>query len=143
AVRTVQAKTAGAAQCKRRIATAIEEQQSLLTAFQRGLYRAGKARRDEAPARRALALQVDRLDRGLALTAKTLRQREAMIASAPRVDFGFDRRRRGRQDDRDAGEVRAHHRHVARMIVHAILLLVGSVVLLVDDDQPKIPIGEK
>src|SRR6266567_9106617 len=113
AVRTIEPEAAGAAQRERRIAATIEEQQGLLTAFQRRLHRTGKTRRDEASARRAFAPQVDRLDRRFALTAKAQRQREAMIASAPRVDLGFDRRRRGRQDDRYVGEMRAHHRHVA------------------------------
>src|SRR5712692_709059 len=89
AVRTVEPEAAGAAERERRIAAAIEEQQGLLAPFQRSLDRACKARRDEAPARRAFALQVDRLDRRFALTAEAQRQREAMIASAPRVDFGF------------------------------------------------------
>src|SRR4051812_876267 len=69
AVRTVEPEAAGAAERERRIAAPIEEQQSLLTAFQRGLHGAGETRRDEAAARRAFALQVDRLDRRFALTA--------------------------------------------------------------------------
>ena len=39
--------------------------------------------------------------------------------------------------------MRAHHRHVARVIVHAVLLLVGGVVLLIDDDQAEVGIGQK
>src|SRR3954463_3352590 len=94
AVRTIEPKAAGAAERKRRIAAAVEEQQGLLAPFQRGLDRAGKARRDEASARRTLPLEVDRLDRGLALAAEAQRQCEAVIAPAPRVDFGFHRGRR-------------------------------------------------
>ena len=38
---------------------------------------------------------------------------------------------------------RAHHRHVARVINDAVLLLVGAFVLLVDDDEPKVGEGQK
>src|SRR5688572_20886936 len=45
-------------------------------------------------------------------------------------------RRRGRgQDDDAAAEPRAHDRQVAGVVAEAILLLVGRVVLLVDDDE--------
>ena len=65
AVRAVETEAAGAAQRERRVAAAVEKQQRLLAALQRGLHDAGKPRRDEPPARRAFALQVDRLDGGL------------------------------------------------------------------------------
>ena len=32
----------------------------------------------------------------------------------------------------------AHHRHVAGMIMHAVLLLVGGIVLFIDDDEAKV-----
>src|SRR5262249_46559341 len=51
AMRAGEAKTAGTAQRERRIAAAIEKEQRLLFALDRGLDRFGKARRDEAPAR--------------------------------------------------------------------------------------------
>ena len=63
AVRARQAEAAGAAERERRIAAAVEEQQRLLAALDRGLHRLGEPRRDEAPARRTLAPQVDRFDR--------------------------------------------------------------------------------
>ena len=37
----------------------------------------------------------------------------------------------------------AHHRHVAGVIMHAIFLLVSLVVLLVDDDEAEIGVGQK
>ena len=37
----------------------------------------------------------------------------------------------------------AHHRHVAGVIVHAVLLLVGGIVLFIDDDQPEIGVRQK
>ena len=134
---------AGAAQGERRIAAAVEEQQGLLAAFERGLHRLGQSRRDETPARRAADFHIDRFDMRQMLAAETLRQRQAAITAAPRIDLGFDRRRRRRQDDRKLLDARAHHRHVARVIVNAVFLLVGLVVLFIDDDQAEIGKGQK
>ena len=143
AVRAIEAEAAGAAERERRVAAAIEKQQRLLAALERGLHRAGEPRRDEAAARRAFALQVDRLDRGLMLAAEALGEREPPVAPAPRIDDGLDRGRRGREHDRNVGDARAHHRHVARVIVHAVFLLVDRVVLFIDHDQAEIGVGEK
>ena len=74
AIRAGQPVAAGAAQRERRKAAAIEEQQRLLAALERDLHRFGEPRRDEAPARRAFAAQIDRLDRGQMLAAEPLRQ---------------------------------------------------------------------
>ena len=87
--------------------------------------------------------QIDRLDRRHALAAEPLRQCNAPVAAAPRIDFGLERRRRRRQHHRNFRDVAAHHRHVAGMIVHAVFLLVGRIVLLIDDDQAEIGIGQK
>ena len=39
--------------------------------------------------------------------------------------------------------MRAHHRHVAGVVMRALVLLVGLVVLLIDDDQAEIGVGQK
>ncbi len=138
-----EAKSAGAAQGERRIAAAVEEQQRLLPAFQRDLDRPGQSRRDEAAARRALAGEIDRLDAGHVLAAEPLRQLQAAIAPAPRIHLGLDRRRRRRQHHRKPGDVAAHHRHVAGVIVHAVFLLVDRVMFFIDDDQAEIGVGQE
>ena len=71
------------------------------------------------------------------LAAEPRRQHHALIAALARVDLGFDRRRRRRQHDRDFRDMRAHHRHVAGVVMRALVLLVGLVVLLIDDDQAR------
>ena len=68
---------------------------------------------------------------------------QAPVAAAPRIDFGFDRRRRRRQHDRNFGQMRAHDRHVARVIMHTVFLLVGRVVLLIDHDQAEIGVWQE
>ena len=138
-----EAMPAGPAQCQRRVAAAIEEQQRLLAPLDRELNLLGERRRDEAAARRRRAAQVDRLDMRHVLAAEARRQRDALIAALARIDLGLDRRRRGRQHDRDFGDMRAHHRHVAGVIMRAVVLLVGLVVLFIDDDQAEIGIGQK
>jgi len=81
---------------KRRVAAAIEEQERLLAARKRALHGLRQSRRDETSARRAFRLHVDRLDVRQMLAAEALRQRQAAIAPAPRIDLGFDRGRRRR-----------------------------------------------
>ena len=137
AMRTLQAEAAGAAERQRREAAAVEEQQRLLAAFERVLDRLGQPRRDEAAARRAFAAHVDRLDHRQMGAAETFRQMNALVAAAPRVDFGFDGRRRRGEHHRNFRHAAAHHRHVAGVIMRAVLLLVGGVVLFIDDDKPR------
>ena len=134
---------AGAAQRQRREAAAIEEQQGLLAALQRGFHGLRQPRRDEAAARRALALEVDRLDRGQLRAAKPLRQMQMRVAAALRVDDALHRRRRRGEYDRDAGLARAHHRHVTGVIARAVLLLVGGVVLLIDNDEAQVRVWQE
>ena len=143
AIRALQAEAAGAAERERRVAAAVEEQQRLLFALERGLHRLGQPRRDEAAARRALAPHVDRLDHRQMRAAETLGQMNALVAAAPRVDFRFDRRRRRGEHHRDFRHAAAHHRHVAGVIMRAVLLLVGGVVLFIDHDKPEIGIRQK
>ena len=143
AVRAGQAEAAAAAERERRKAAAVEEQERLLAALDGGRHRFGQPRRDEAAARRAFAPEIDSLDAGQALAAETLRQMQAPVAAALRIHLGFDRRRRRRQHDRDAGDAGAHHRHVAGVIAHAVLLLVGGIVLLIHDNEPEIGVGQE
>src|ERR1700687_3140747 len=100
AVRACQAKAALPAERERRIAAAVEEQQRLLAAFERGLDRLRQSRRDETPARRAFDAQIDRLDGRNMLAAEALRQMQAGVTAALRIDLGLDRRRRRPQQRR-------------------------------------------
>ena len=77
------------------------------------------------------------------LAAEPRRQHHALVAALARIDLGLDRRRRRGQHDRNLGDMGAHHRHVAGMIMRAVLLLVGLVVLFIDHDEPEIGVGQK
>ena len=138
AVGTGQAKSALPAERERRVAATVEEQERLLAALDRAPHRLRQSRRDEAPARRTFEAQIDRLDGGKMRSAEAFRQVQAGVAAAPGVDLALDRRRGRHQHDRNGGFPRAHDRHVAGVIAHAVLLLVCRVVLLVDDDEPEI-----
>ena len=138
-----EAMTAGTAQGQRRIAAAIEEQQRLLAPFDGVTDMLGENGRNEAAARRRLAAQIDRLDLRHVLAAEARRQHDALIAALARIDLGLDRRRRGGQHDRNFGDMRAHHRHVAGVIMRAVILLVGLVVLLIDDNETEIGVRQK
>src|SRR5262249_42045664 len=118
AVRAGQAEAAGAAERKRRIAAAIEEEQGLLAAFKRSPDRARERWREVRPRRRPLAAKTDRRDRRHALAAETLQQSETMIAAAAGVHLGLERRRRRGQHHRNAGNMAAHHRHVAGVVAN-------------------------
>ena len=132
---------ASIAERQRRKAAAVEEQQRLFAALERDFHGFGETRRDEAPARRSLAPQVDGFDRRQVLTAEAFRQTKVLIAAAFGIHHGLDRRRGGGEHNWNFRLARAHHRHVAGMIADAILLLVGRIVLLIDDDQAEIGIG--
>ncbi len=130
-----EAVAAGAAQRQRSIAAPIEKQQRLLAALDGVQNSLCKARRNEAAAIRAFDAQIDRLDVRHMLATEAGRQGDTAVAALAGIDFGFDRRCRRRQHNRNFGDMGAHHRHVARVIVRAFVLLVGLVVFLIDDDQ--------
>ena len=143
AMRALQPEPAGPAQRERRIAAPVEKQERLVAAFERHLHGFGERRRDIAARRRSFAAQIDRLDRRLTLAAEALGQREAGVAPAPCVHLGLDRGRRRSQHNGNFRDMRPHHRHVAGVVAHAVLLLVGRVVLLIDDDEAEVGIGQE
>ena len=65
------------------------------------------------------------------------RQLEPAIAPSLRVDERLERRRRAAEHDGNVALPRAPDRDIARVIAHAVLLLVRGVVFLVDDDEPE------
>ena len=66
------------------------------------------------------------------------------VAAGAGVDVGLDAMASPRTAPRRSlPRLRAHHRHVARLVVDAILLLEAGVVLLVDHDQAEIGVGQE
>ncbi len=134
---------AGAAEGERRVAAPVEEQERLLAARERRLDPGDRLRRQPAAARRPLAFQVHGRDVGQGRRAEPARQPQPAIAPGLGVDPRLDRGRGGGEHDRRLLEPRAHDAHVAGVVDDAVLLLVGALVLLVDDDQAEIGEGQK
>jgi hypothetical protein len=64
-------------------------------------------------------------------------QTQVPIAALAGLHQGLQRRCGGTENHRDGLDVTAHDREVAGVVAQAVLLLVGRVVFLVDDDQPE------
>ena len=121
-----------------RVAAPVEEEERLLAPAPR-LFDAGdRFRRQPSPARRALAPQVDGRNIGQRRSAEAGGQPKPAITTRLRIEAGLQRGRCGRQHDRRFFEPRAHDRHVARVVDDAVLLFVGALVLLVDDDEAEV-----
>ena len=143
AIGAFEAMSARPAQRQRRIAAPIEEQHRLLAPAPRLLDAGDRARRQPSAARRTFALKVDQGDVGQPRRAEARGKPEPPVASAFSVEAGLDRRRRRGEHDRRLLEPRAHHRHVARVVDDALLLFVGALVLLVDDDKTEVSERQK
>ena len=143
AVGALEAMAAAFAQGERRVAAAVEEQQRLLAALH-GLRRLPhEARRQPLPLGRAVRAQVDRGEVRHRPRRKARPQHLAPVAALLRVDPRLDRRRRRGQHHRRALDPPAHHRHVAGVVGHAVVLLIGALVLFIHDDQPQIGEGQE
>src|SRR5260370_12274730 len=63
------------------------------------------------------------------------RKTQLPIAPAPRIGERLRRRRRGSEHDRTFAELPERNCEVARVVANPLLLFVGGVMFLVDDDQ--------
>ena len=68
-------------------------------------------------------------------------QRDMRVFAGGRVLKRLHRRSRGTQHDERSGPASTNDRHVAAVVARRLFLLVGAVVLLVDDDQAEV--GER
>ncbi len=142
AARTARQPAARIARQHRRVAAAVEEQQALLAAREavgNGIeQRLGQPVAD-LPARAALQGQVDQRDaRQHRVGLRTLRQHQARGGALLGAPPGLQRRRGRPEHNRDAALLGPPQCQVARGIAQALLLLVGGVVLLVDEDQREV-----
>ena len=108
---------AGAADCERRIPPAVQKEQRLFVARDRLADSLTQKRRQPAAARRRVAPQIDRGKVGQRAAGGAARQLDMAVAALRRIHSRFDRRR--------------------RVIGDAVLLLVGRLVLLIDDNESK------
>ena len=143
AVGALEAVPAVAAQGQRREAAAVEEKQRLLFALEVGADLLDQLRREPAATRRRVLGKVDRSDLGKRRAGEALAKRDFAVAAELDHVPALDRRRRGRQDDRDVLELPAHDRAVAGVVLDAVFLLEAWLVRLVDDDQAEVRVGEE
>src|SRR5690606_32840471 len=132
-MRTPEAIAADPAQRKWRIAAPAEEQQRLLARGQCRPHPLDEHRRQEAAALGRMAAHVDRHELRQRRIAETRRQGNPVVAALICIDPAFHRWRRRGKHDRETADPGAHDRHVPRMIGDAVLLLVGRIMLLVDN----------
>ena len=143
ALRAIDAMAAGAAQRERRVAAAVEVEQRLLLRGERLGHGLDEDGGEPFAALGRMLAQVDgRHVRQLGARIAAGQVHVAVAAGAG-VDVAFDRGRGGGEDDRELGEIAAHDGHVAGLVVDAVLLLEAGVVLLVDDDQAELAVGQE
>ena len=128
----------------RRIAAAVQKQERLLAARQasrrppRPAPATASVPRSGGRARMSMAAIVGKAGRLVAGA-----EPDMPVAALLGVDQALDRGRGRAQHHGAAPERAAQHRHVARLIGDALLLLVALVVLLIDDDQAEIGEGQE
>ena len=135
AIGALPAVPAMAAERQRRISATVEEEQRLIAGGERR--RCGLLQRLGNPAAgpRRMRLQIDGGKLGQLSPAEALRKPDMRIAPALGIDTAFHGWRRRGQHHRAAFDAPTHHGHVAGVVMHAVLLLVGLLVLLIDDDK--------
>ena len=142
-VRTFELEAAFAAERDRRIAAAVQEQESLLSAPKRLGDRIDQDRREPFAALGWRGAHVDGSDGRQSVSLVAGAEPNMPVAPLLDIDETFDGRRRRAEHHGTLPERPAHHRHVARLVGDALLLLVARVMLLIDDDEAEIGEGQK
>ena len=127
----------------RRIAAPVQEEKRLLAARQSLGDGFDQNRRQPFAALGRTRAHVDGRDVGKARGLVALLELDVAVAALGGVDQALDRGRGRAQHHGDSPKRSAHHRHVARLIGDALLLLVARVMLLIDDDEAEIGEGKE
>ena len=145
AVLALQLVSAGAADHGKRIAAPVEQNQRLLAAIERRLRLLHQRARKELllPGLLELAAHVDEFHLGQRAVHHAVAHLDARVFALRGVLPAFQRRRRRAQHHHRAGQLGAHHGHVARVVARRLFLLVALVVLLVHENQAEIRHGRK
>ena len=127
----------------RRIAAAVQKQQRLLTALQSLGHRLDQHRRQPLAALGRAHAHIDGGDGWKARRLVALLELDVAVAALSGIHQALDGGRGRAQHYGESPKRSAHHRHVARLIGDALLLLVAGVVLLIDDDEAEIGEGKE
>ena len=131
------------AERQRRIAAPVEEEQRLFALLQRRIDAAQHEGREEPAPRRRMLAHVHETQIRHGRIAETGRQVDRLIATLHRIDLAFDGGCRRDENGRKIPDPRANDGHVAGIIEDAILLLVGRIMLFIDNDQAKLGKGQE
>ena len=141
AIRAFEFEAAIPADGDRRIAAAIEKEQRLLAARQSLGDRLDQTGDSHLPRSGGLDAHVDGSDVGKARRLVALLELDVAVAALCGIHQALDRGRGRAQHHGELPQRSAQHRHVARLIGDALLLLVARVMLLIDDDEAEIGEG--
>ena len=120
----------------RRKTAPVEEQQHLTAIVQMSFHGFQQLRGTAADWLDATA--VDKFNSRRLSTADPLAQPVSVGMGPAQIVQGLRRRRGGTEDHRNVELLGAADRHIAGVVAHAVLLPVGGIVFLVDDDQAQI-----
>ena len=145
AVLAFQGLAAGAAQHYRGIASAVEEYHDLLVPFQALADRLGQLARDHLFVAGFLELlaHVDDFDLGQGALFYPVGQFDERVFVLGGVEIGFKRGRGRAQDYHRAGHFGAHHSDITGVVTRYAFLLVGRILLFIDDDEGQIGHGSE
>ena len=128
----------GAADRQWRVAATVQEEQRLFAGGEAFGDRLCQRVGDPAAGLQIGRPQVDRRHVRQTCDAEAFGQVEARVFAGVGVGPAFEARGGGGEHHGGALDRGAQHRHVAGVIEHAVLLLVGAVVLLVDNDEAEL-----
>ena len=120
---------------QRRVAAAIEKQHGLLAPGERLGNGVDERRRQEAATLGRFEAQIDGFHARQRRAAVAGGEGQPPVAALLGIGHGFQAGRGRDQDDRRRLQPGAYHGHVAGVVDHALLLLEGRFMFLVDDDE--------
>ncbi len=125
---------------RERVAAAIEQNQRLLVAFERGFDLLDQRARKKLLLARLLELapHVDQLHLRQRPVHDAVLDFDARVLAAHRILPTLQRRRRRPQHHHRPRQLGPHHGHIARVVARRLLLLVTLVVLFIDENQSQI-----
>ena len=129
-----------AAQHARGIAAPVDEENRLLLSLESLVHVVDEQARqgDESALPHELDAHVDDLNVRHLLVVDAAQQQVDPVFARADVGDGLERRRRRAEQANGVGQLRAIDGDIAPMIARRLVLLVGGLVLFIDDDQPQI-----
>ncbi len=142
-LRTANPVPTGPAEGERRITAPIEEKHGLLALGEGVRNRPDKGRGDPLSFLRRMGAHIDCPHGGHHSRTVPLRQHQMVIFARPDIDHRLKRWRSRRKHNRETAERSAHNTHIAGIIRNPVILLEGTFMLFINNNEPKIRVREK